>query len=557
MLPQLFRHLVSGASSTNTSAGSFRPRSRLVFGIRNPDAEEDSDYSDEDEEEELVEAIFRLSPAFFAGLFEYLDGSDQVAVLGVCSEWAEAAVPALYASPPLPSAASFPHLIRLLSLSAAPESTTFFEYHTLVEALVIKGDAADAVEMGDVETALGLCANLRRFDLMACLHVSSKVVQSLADYAPHLASLSLESCPVGDGYMADLVAGCPNLQAVNLSHTNVSFASFDVLLSGLIHLKELHVDAMIPAEVEPVNQLSANGRPRRASFVGSPPPPPSTQRRALKLYPKGPTALKLQFVSIVGGKPEGKDLKDLGVRAPNLKTVLLSGSECLTDGHVSTLLDQLAAPTHGQSHIQLETLDLDGCPLITSATVHKITSVLAGVAKLGAVEPPTHNKPTNMLDLIDGIGRLKFMTLSPLKNVGLSETEVDANSIRTLVQECGSLVEVRLDGCDLISGTFIESVARDCWTVLEAKREEAQRKISTTAAVTAALDGVDMARKSSQASRLPVPVKRSAVIVIGGVNTPPASPPQLAKKAPTIPHGWCRLIGVAAIKRVADHEGAI
>ncbi|KAI9339404.1 hypothetical protein BDR26DRAFT_390496 [Obelidium mucronatum] len=559
MLPALLRSLVTTQP----------PRSKSRLALSNPDL---SDSEDEDQDIDMLgPAIFRLPPKVFARILDFaLTGSDPsdsevveqvLPLLTVCSEWCEAAIPALYASPPLRGPQTFAHFIRILSLSAAPNSTSFFEYHPLVEALNIEGPAADNIEMGDLETALGLCPNLRSFRLASCLHISSKIVQSLADYAPHLTALSLEGCPVGDGYISDLILGCPNLTSVNLSATNVSFASFEALLTGLQSLESLTLDGMQPAEVE-----QESSRPRRSSFIGSPPPP--TTRRVF-VAQKGTISHKLSYVSLSGSKPSEKDLKNLAMRAPNLKTLVLSGCENLTDNHVVSFLDQLAIPrqTATPHTIQLECLDLDGCHLLTSVTPGKISSIFAGVSKLGPIDPPTHDKPTNMLDLIDGIGRLKFMTLSPLKSLGLSATEVDADSIRTLIRECGALVEVRLDGCDLISGTFIESVAQDCWALMEAEREEArllrQKKLAVAAASSSA---VDMARKGSLASRLPVPVnKRSTVVVIGGVSTPPSSPHQTvssgvsAMSSPpsksTMPYDWCRLIGPIAMKRVATFEG--
>ncbi|KAI8850073.1 hypothetical protein BC829DRAFT_416358 [Chytridium lagenaria] len=73
------------------------------------------------------------------------------------------------------------------------------------------GPPADELEIGDLETVLGLCQNLdSSFKLTSCLHVSSILLQSLADFCPHLESLELRGCPVGDGFLPELVrSGTP------------------------------------------------------------------------------------------------------------------------------------------------------------------------------------------------------------------------------------------------------------------------------------------------------------------------------------------------------------
>ncbi|ORY51348.1 RNI-like protein [Rhizoclosmatium globosum] len=514
MLPALLRSYIAPSQGLNVS---------------NPDL------SDDESDAGLAldsTPVLTLPPKVFAHILRFLSGRDSIAFVVSSFAVAEKAVPALLHNPPLLSQTAFAKLVRTLAASAAPDSDTVFEYHPLVEELVLEGPAADSVEMGDLETAFGLCPNLRAFRLEGCLHVSSKIVQSLADYVPNLRVLSLAGCPVGDGYIGDLVKGCPSLTHVNLSGTNVSFASFDPLLVGLRSLESLLLDGMQPAETE-----DENPRPRRSSFIASPP----TTRKST-FTPKGPTALNLKVVSLNNSSPLATDLKRLATRAPHIVSLSLAGCDSLTNEHVITFLDTLAA---NPSSVRLQSLDLDGCPLLTSLTATRIAETFAGIPKGYTAPPPTHSNPTNMLDLIDPLGRLKFMTVSPLQNIGLSETDISAAAIRTLVRECGALTELRLDGCDSVTATFIEEVAQDCWVVFQ--KEQERLFPPEPPSIPQQQSPPDMSRKGS---RLPIPVKKPAL------TSPPLSPPPNVPVS-TMPRGWCRLIGAAAIKRVANYEGAL
>ncbi|KAJ3075162.1 hypothetical protein HDU98_008999 [Podochytrium sp. JEL0797] len=520
MLPALLRSSVFGVA----------PR---ALTVRNGfDSDSDSDTSSEADGEQLLAAVLRLPPVVFRRLLLFVDSP--LVLIAVCSAWAEGVLPALYSSPSLQGKWAFARLIRTLAKSA--NTTSVYEYHPLIEQLRIEGPAAENIEMGDLETALALCSNIEAFTLTHCLHISSKIIQSLSDYVPQLSVLSLEGCPIGDGYIPDLVKGCPNLTSLNLSATNVSFASFDILLTGLRSLESLSLDGIQPAEPE-----DPNPRPRRASFIGSPPP---TTRNSGHII-KGPTALKLTSVSMSGSRPALDHLQTLATRAPNLATLCLSGCDTLTDAHMITLLNQLSTPP---STIQLSSLDLDGCELLTSTTALKIAETCAGVAEPGTPAPPTDDRPsTNMLELLDSVGRLKFMTRSLLKRVGLSGTRVTAGDVRRLVRECGGLVEVRVDGCEGVEGSFVKVVAGECWEVEEETRMRVERQKKAEDAGGKGGSGVDMARRGS---RLPLPVKKML--------SPPVSPPMQARKlGAAMPRDWCRLIGVEALKRVADFEGEL
>jgi hypothetical protein len=101
------------------------------------------------------------------------------------------------------------------------------------------------MEMGDLETVLGLCPNLIAFRLHSCMHVSSILLQFMADYCPDLEILDLAGCPVSDGYLEMLVKGCPGLRKVNLSETNVGVGkALCVLAKGLGYLEVLELDGV-------------------------------------------------------------------------------------------------------------------------------------------------------------------------------------------------------------------------------------------------------------------------------------------------------------------------
>ncbi|KAJ3407358.1 hypothetical protein CcCBS67573_g01313 [Chytriomyces confervae] len=586
MLPALIRtYFSSGPTRTQTTPSR-------TAAYRDDVSDSDSEYEEEDDQRS---AALRMPPIFFSRLFAQLavdrrlareplesdetsEGSSHasyhsdsslaipsdVDILLVCRDWLENGVPALYANPPLQGSLSFAAFIAVLSESVAQDSNTLFDYASLVEGLEISGAAADNIEMGDLETSLGLCNNLQRFRLASCFHISSKIVQSLADYAPYLSILDLEGCPVGDGYLSNLVAGCPNLKYVNFNSTNVTFKSLDVILTGLAHLESLCLDGAQPddddtsgSETKFINVAPA--RARRASFIAAAANADVAAKRAAGI--RGPTARVLTRVSLSGGQPSVKDMKTLAYRAPNITHITLSGCDNLTDEHVKALLDGLCIPSAAKNGgPKLADLDLDGCELLTDATAHYISAALVGVAKPGQVPAPRGNEPANsMLELLDGVGRLKFLTASPLKVVGLSATLVNAASVRQLVRECGALEMVRLDACESVRGTFVEAVAEECWArFLEEKKEKklaAARRSKTSDVEAAASGGVSLARKGSLSSRLPVPSRRNSST---GTLTPPRSPAVVALPRVKLPaDGWCRLVGRTAINRLAGFEGAL
>ncbi|KAJ3209844.1 hypothetical protein HDU82_009292 [Entophlyctis luteolus] len=537
-------------------------------GGRVSDDDEDSD--SEFEQSIMLPPVYRIPPQAFLRIFDYLapnslaaDREDvenedfpgqivtsPVDVLLACRHWLESGIPALYANPPLKGQAAFAGLVAVLSKSAAPDSDSLFEYHPLVESLDIAGPAADSIEVGDVETVLGLASNLIRFRLSNCLHISSKIMQSLADYVPNLLHLDLGGCPVGDGYIPDLTRGCTRLQTLNLSNTNVSFKSLDLLLSGFRELESLTLEGIDQAD----DGENDDGKRSRRSSFGSGAVALQPVARKIGSVVKGATALKLKIVSLAGSKPGIRDMK------------LLATS--LTDAHMAAFLDALAtatssqeffssptAPEGGYNTAPLESLELDGCERITNATLSSLVQKFAGVKRLGEASPPSHLSPTNMLDLIDAsTGRLKFLTVSSLRIVAISASACTAAAVRTLVRECGALEELRMDECKGILGTYVADVAADSWAEKAIAEEERRRRIEKKK------DGhgsAEMSKRTSTlsiagVSRLPVPVKR-----LGGLQTPPLSPTATSTKRPVPPEGWCRLVDAVAIKRVADYDGVL
>ncbi|KAJ3121360.1 hypothetical protein HK100_012412 [Physocladia obscura] len=450
--------------------------------------------------------------------------------------------------------------------------------------------------MGDIETVLGLASgSLVSFRLAGCLHVSSKIIQSLADFVPSLAHLDLAGCPVGDGYMGDLVRGCPGLRTLDLSGTNVTLrASLELLLCGLRAVKAARFEGLGQGDdtdadtqndyVRPNATPTSTPRSRRSSFV-----PSATVTATAKTIissARGPTALALTSASFSGASLSLKDMKVIASRAPNITHLSFLACDSLSDAHISTYLDALllsssnVPPSSVQKQLpqgyatpRLESLDLDGCEELTSVSVIALSEAFAGVRKLGQVSAPRHDAPTNMLDLLDGrTGRLKFLTVSSLRVVGLGGTQVGGEAVRVLVRECGALEEVRLDRCEILVHTYLEVVGIECWMQLQEEKEQRKRRQSL---ILSKKNNSGVARKESTlsigsnsgggSSRLPVPVKKLVVnsSVGMGINmtTPPASPMYGTSALLTggkrgMPEGWLRLIGEAALKKVSDYEGS-
>ncbi|KAJ3109534.1 hypothetical protein HDU97_005191 [Phlyctochytrium planicorne] len=357
----------------------------------------------------------------FLSILSFLQSrADTVSLMLVCKEWSAAVAEAFYLSPPLRHPDVFG---AFTSLIVSP--STYHPYPSLVQRLEIVGAAADDIEIGDLETVLGSCQNITGFKLTSCMHVSSILLQSLADFCPRLESLELRGCPIGDGFLPDIVHGCPNLRILDLSETNVRVAAVITLLNGLNWLEKLSMDGLRSSE-----QPGGNDFNNPADFGEDP-----------------NCCQFLQYLALGSGTPVTANLmRVIALRAPYITHLNLSSSpDFISD-------DVMSAAIRGFP--QLTRIEADWCPKLTDVSLQ--TMAIHRCAN--AIGPDT----------------------APLWKLELSGTSVTPAGVKLLARECHTIQEVRLDGCARLVGTFVEAIAVEAWVEAEIAKRQAKGSSPTS-----------------------------------------------------------------------------
>ncbi|KAJ3218607.1 hypothetical protein HDU67_004911 [Dinochytrium kinnereticum] len=338
---------------------------------------------------------------------------DVISLMLVCKQWSMGVAAAFYSSPPLRRYDVFG---RFTALIVAP--TGYHPYPDLVQRLDVGGPAAEEIEIGDLEAVLGLCQNLSCFKLTSCLHVSSILLQSLADFCPRLESLELRGCPIGDGFLPDLIRGCPNLRVLDLSETNVRVSACLILVGGLTWLERLSMDSLNSGETPGNDEIRGTGGGVMQS-VG------------------------LQFLSLASGTPVTPNLiRAITSRAPSISRLNLSSSpDFITD-------EVIAAAVRGFP--RLVHLEADWCPKITDVTLQTL-AIHRSRSAVGT-------------------------DVAPMWKLALSGSCVTPGGVRLLARECVGLMEVRLDGCARLVNSFVENIAVEGWMEGEAGKRAGKVK---------------------------------------------------------------------------------
>ncbi|KAJ3196599.1 SCF ubiquitin ligase complex subunit [Irineochytrium annulatum] len=461
-----------------------------------------------------------LPPEAFLAIISFLqDPEDVISLLLISRQWSASAVSALYASPPLKKPNDFANFIALI---VSP--TSFHPYPMLVQRIDVFGPAADEMEIGDLETALGLCQNLTSFRLTSCMHISSILLQSLADFCPRLESLELRGCPVGDGFLPDLIAGCPGLRLLDLSESNVSSSSISLLIGGLLWLERLNLDALVSEDT------SQTAKPKPKKTAGKTPTsrvPPSISSPDDATPRSSPY---LHTLSLGGGTRVSPPLmRTLSSRVPSIVRLILSNSQDLvTDDVVAAVVRSFPA---------LEWLEVDWCPKVTDVSLQTLAVHRSGGRGGGG-------QYHRMSSGVRG-AKAEFANnaMAPIRRLWCCGTGVTANGVRLLARECGGLVEVRLDGCARLTGSFIETIAFEAWQEVEGVRLR-RKSLGKSRPGSAAAGEREVGK-----SRLPVRVTAKS---FGGTGSPRASVDSAVQRPP---FGWCRLESWHAIQRVAEYDG--
>lgn len=119
-------------------------------------------------------------------ILRYIDDQkDRLKLLAVCKEWSRAFATAIYQTPCLDRMNSFESLLGLLNMPVP-----YHPYAFLIQKLDITGGAADNVYMGDLDSCLKHCSNLKILRLERCFHVSNILVESIANNCKNLEQVS-------------------------------------------------------------------------------------------------------------------------------------------------------------------------------------------------------------------------------------------------------------------------------------------------------------------------------------------------------------------------------
>ncbi|KAI9335445.1 hypothetical protein DFJ73DRAFT_851757 [Zopfochytrium polystomum] len=504
---------------------------------------------------------------------------DVIELMLVCGNWSDAAAATLYASPPFIRFNSFESFTRLLTAQ-----DTFHDYPALVSEISLEGSAADGMEMGDLETALGLCPNLVSFKLISCPHVSSILLQFLADFSPNLQSLVLAGCPISDGYIPRLVEGCPQIRRLDISGTNITLKALDIIVTGLGLIEHLVLDEAKDEQLD--SAMSKSIRSTATSPYDSSP--------ANALIHMTPTSPHLDSVSLRKCNPLPSHLRLLSHRAPHVTVLSLASCQDLTDDAVAVIarcfpalidldldwcshitdvsLQSLAVHLGGHEKAELETNVTEGGYNMSASSTSRRRSVSTHHDGSFLFSPPSErtrrstirSESASRSGASDALGKHPQQRwVSPLRILGLSGTNVTQQGVRHLARTCGALVQVRLEECSRIPpGSIIANIAIDMWV----RRHEAtdgstqgtagQGRVRSRESSVSRVNGDYV---SPAKSRLPVPTgrRRSSVVPAAspertGVALVPFKTATAAGERP--PLGWCRLEGRATMKRVAALE---
>lgn len=148
-----------------------------------------------------------LPDTALARISELLSAGNIMECLVVNKNWSFAFARAVFHSPGLESNDSVEFLFRLLS------SPTYYPYAKFIQVLDIQPIASLNIYMGDLDSLIRQCTNLKLFKLQYCVHISNIILRSLSRCL-QLEVLDLKGCPLSDSYFSQLTINCQKLKRV-------------------------------------------------------------------------------------------------------------------------------------------------------------------------------------------------------------------------------------------------------------------------------------------------------------------------------------------------------
>ncbi|KAJ3276587.1 hypothetical protein HDV01_004120 [Terramyces sp. JEL0728] len=203
---------------------------------------------------------YALEAEIFENIMKWCSPGDAAKLLQVCQVWSGPAAEALYQSPPILYADSFPKLAATLL-----KNDTMHPYPLLIREFIFTGNlflilglAADELYMGDLKECLKLCSNLVSFRIEGCSHLSNLLAQFLAEHAPFLSRIELPGCTISDAFLVQLIRGVTSLRHIDVSFSNVTLSALPILVRECRYLETLIMTGCRPSPPEMVIDYEAS-----------------------------------------------------------------------------------------------------------------------------------------------------------------------------------------------------------------------------------------------------------------------------------------------------------
>ena len=213
---------------------------------------------------------------------------------------------------------------------------------------------------------------------------------------------------------------------------------------------------------------------------------------------------------------------------------------------------------------KLVELELEGCDKITDISLQALAVYFSG--KYGPNDNISNNENTDDEEKEDdNIENSNYSNRSSLKKLWISASKVSPNGVHLITKKCRSLVDIRLDDCIKVLGSFLDVVvANDVWEYQQQLMLQKELKLHLQQKMYSRA-GQSNATASARSSRLPVPIKHhrrssssrsSSIDSINSRNGPESASDFIESEfLMPKPKNWCRLEGEDAIKRVRMFKG--
>ncbi|KAI8911052.1 hypothetical protein EDD86DRAFT_246394 [Gorgonomyces haynaldii] len=351
----------------------------------------------------------------------YLEPKDAVKLIYLCQAWSGAATEAFYEIPPLHGQDCFAKLTALVTAKR-----TVHPYALFIRELILAGEVADDLMVGDLKDCLAVCTNLISFRVEGCSHLSNLLAQFIGEHAQFLFRLELPGCSISDNFVGTLMAGgCNSLRHLDLSYTSVSLATMPFIIREFKFLETL-------------DMTGAKSPTSHFDYT--------TTEDTDEEYPQRLGMKRISFSSTEITDPMVGYVTQC---CHALECLLLDGCPFITDSAVSFV---------GKHCAQIQVLGLSYCPSITDAALQSLAVLLSQHAE--PTQAPAPRRSGAMYRSLQEYRQVPpQVTLVNLQELYLSGCyRITQAGVCILAEKCPKLEHIVLDGCDRVLGWFFDPV---------------------------------------------------------------------------------------------------